>query len=67
MTVVEKEKGAEGQPRAVAVLELVTDARHTRLIAEGFTSRSASLRTWGPRTGPLPSPIRGCRPPPRAR
>jgi len=57
MTVVEKEKGSEARARAVAVLELVTDARHTRLIAEGFTSRSASLRTWSlGRTAAFPDP-----------
>lgn len=57
MTVVEKEKGSEARARAVAVLELVTDARHTRLIAEGFTSRSASLRSWSlARTAAFPDP-----------
>jgi hypothetical protein len=46
MEVLEKEKNEEALERTRAVLDLVTDARHTRLVAEGFDSKGLALRLW---------------------
>ncbi|MDA0948557.1 MAG: hypothetical protein O2799_08540, partial [Planctomycetota bacterium] len=49
MEVLEKEKNEEALDRARAVLDLITDARHTRLVAEGFDSKGLPLRLWSMR------------------
>lgn len=46
MEVLEKEKNDEALERTRAVLDLITDARHTRLVAAGFGSRGLALRLW---------------------
>jgi hypothetical protein len=41
-----KERDEAARARIVAVLTAVTDARHTRLLAEAFDDRAQVVRTW---------------------
>ena len=41
-----KEKGEEARDRIVNVLDLVTGAPHTRLLAQSFDDKSADVRIW---------------------
>lgn len=41
-----RERSPEARERIEAVLDAVTDARHTRLLAEHFEARGLAVRTW---------------------
>ena len=41
-----KERDEDARERVVAVLDALTDARHTRLLAREFRHESAHVRTW---------------------
>jgi len=52
-----KEKGEEARDRIVNVLDLVTGAPHTRLLARSFDDKSVNVRIWcGRRAALFPDP-----------